>query len=113
MPSSHGTRRKSRSILTKGNVLRGVSYLLVDYHVGDKVVINIDSREHTTTPHRRFQGRMGIVREVGRRILKVSVMLGEKQKILQVKLNHVKPLMQEGRKEYDKTGTKEELEVKN
>ena len=26
-------------------------------------------------------------------------MLGEKQKILQVKLNHVKPLMQEGRKQ--------------
>jgi hypothetical protein len=56
---------------------------------------------------------MGIVREVGRRILKVSVMLGEKQKILQVKLNHVKPLMQEERKEYNKTGTKEEQEVKN
>lgn len=87
--------------------------MLVDYHVGDKVVINIDSREHTTTPHRRFQGRVGIVRDVGRRILKVSVMLGEKQKILQVKLNHVKPLMQEEREEYNNTGAKEEQEVKN
>jgi large subunit ribosomal protein L21e len=85
MPSSHGTRRKSRSVLTKRNVLRGLSYLLV-------VVIDIDSREHTTLPHRRFQGRMGIVKEVGRRILKVSVMMGGKQKILQVKFNHVKPL---------------------
>jgi large subunit ribosomal protein L21e len=84
MPSSHGTRRKSRSVLTKRNVLRGLSYLLVDYHVGDKVVIDIDSREHTTLPHRRFQGRMGIVKEVGRRILKVSVMMGGKQKMLQV-----------------------------
>jgi large subunit ribosomal protein L21e len=60
--------------------------------MGDKVVIDIDSREHTTLPHRRFQGRMGIVKEVGRRILKVSVMMGGKQKILQVKFNHVKPL---------------------
>ena len=94
MPSSHGTRRKSRTVLTKRNVLRGISYLLVDYHVGDKVVIDIDSREHTTTPHRRFQGRMGIVKEVGRRILKISVMMGEKQKILQVKFDHVKPLTQ-------------------
>jgi large subunit ribosomal protein L21e len=92
MPSSHGTRRKSRSVLTKGNAPRGVSYLLIDYHVGDKVVVDIDSREHTTTPHRRFQGRMGIVKEVGRRIIKISVMLGGKQKILQVKLNHIKPL---------------------
>ena len=94
MPSSHGTRRKSRTVLTKRNVLRGISYLLVDYHVGDKVVIDIDSREHTTTPHRRFQGRMGVVKEVGRRILKISVMMGEKQKILQVKFDHVKPLAQ-------------------
>ncbi len=93
MPSSHGTRRKSRSVLTKRNVLRGLSYLLVDYRVGDKVVIDIDSREHTTLPHRRFQGRMGIVKEVGRRILKVSVMMGGKQKMLQVKFNHVKPLI--------------------
>jgi ribosomal protein L21E len=32
------------------------------------------------------------VKEVGRRILKVSLMMGEKQKTLQVKFNHVKPL---------------------
>src|ERR671921_318137 len=87
MPSSHGTRRKSRTVLTKRNVLRGISYLLVDYHVGDKVVIDIDSREHTTTPHRRFQGRMGVVKEVGRRILKISVMMGKKQKTLLVKID--------------------------
>src|ERR671920_567243 len=58
MPSSHGTRRKSRSVLTKRNVLRGLSYLLVDYHVGDKGVIDIDSREHTTLPHRGCQDRV-------------------------------------------------------
>ena len=105
MPSSHGTRRKSRSVLTKRNVLRGLSYLLVDYHVGDKVVIDIDSREHTTLPHRRFQGRMGIVKEVGRRILKVSVMMGGKQKTLQVKFNHVKPLTHGTETQYVKTGS--------
>ncbi len=105
MPSSHGTRRKSRSVLTKRNVLRGLSYLLVDYHVGDKVVIDIDSREHTTLPHRRFQGRMGIVKEVGRRILKVSVMMGGKQKTLQVKFNHVKPLTHGTETQDVKTGS--------
>ena len=105
MPSSHGTRRKSRSVLTKRNVLRGLSYLLVDYHVGDKVVIDIDSREHTTLPHRRFQGRMGIVKEVGRRILKVSVMMGGKQKMLQVKFNHVKPLAHGTETQDVKTGS--------
>jgi large subunit ribosomal protein L21e len=110
MPSSHGARRKSRSVMTKKrNALRGVSYLLVDYHVGDKVVIHIDPREHTTTPHRRFQGRIGVIKEVGRRILKISVMIGGKEKILQVKFNHIKPLVPLGIEK----GSGETEEVKN
>jgi large subunit ribosomal protein L21e len=92
MPHSHGTRVKSRSILTKRNVVRGISYLLYDYKVGDKVVVNVDPREHNTTPHRRFHGRIGVVEEVGRRTLKVSVMIGNKKKILQTRFNHIKLL---------------------
>jgi len=92
MPSSHGMKRKSRSILTKSNIARGLSYLLVDYKVGDKVIVDIDPREQSTMPHRRFQGKVGIIMDVGRRTLKISIKIGEKQKILQTKLNHVKPL---------------------
>ncbi len=103
MPTSHGTRRKSRSVLTKGNALRGVSYLLVDYQPGDKVVVDIDSREHTTAPHRRFQGRMGVVKEVGKRIIQISVMFGKKEKMLQVKPNHVKRLEPSGIDKSSKT----------
>jgi large subunit ribosomal protein L21e len=95
MPRSHGIRRKSRSFLTKGNVIRGLSYLLIDYKVGDKVIVDVDPKEHNTTPHRRFQGKVGVVKEVGRRTLKVAIMIGEKQKILQTRLNHIKPLMLE------------------
>jgi large subunit ribosomal protein L21e len=109
MPSSHGARRKSRSVMTKRNAVRGVSYLLVDYHIGDKVVVDIDPREHTTIPHRRFQGRIGVIKEVGRRILKISVMLGGKEKILQVKFSHIKPLVSLGAEK----GSKEAQEVKN
>ena len=92
MPHSHGTRVKSRSILTKGNVVRGISYLLYEYKVGDKVVVDVDPREHNTTPHRRFHGKIGVVEEVGRRTLKVSVMTGNKKKILQTRFNHIKLL---------------------
>jgi len=46
--------------------------LLTDYKVGDKVIVDIDPAEHSTTPHRRFQGKIGVVTEVGRRILKVT-----------------------------------------
>ena len=92
MPHSHGTRVKSRSVLTKGNVVRGVSYLLYDYKVGDKVVVDVDPREHNTTPNRRFHGKIGVIEEVGRRTLKVSVMIGDKKKILQTRFNHIKLL---------------------
>src|ERR671930_1554953 len=92
MPRSHGTRRKARSILTKDNVVRGISYLLHDYKVGDKVVVDVDPREHDTTPHRRFHGRIGVVEQVGRRTLKVSVTIGNKKKMLQTRFNHIKPL---------------------
>jgi len=79
--------------MTKDNVVRGLSYLLMDYKVGDKVIVNIDPTEHNTTPHRRFQGRIGIVKEVGRRTLKIVVQISDKkQKILQIKLNHVRLL---------------------
>jgi large subunit ribosomal protein L21e len=76
--------------MTKVNVLKGLSYLLTDYKVGDKVIVDIDPREHNSTPHRRFQGKIGVVKEVGKRSLKVAVMFGKKQKILQTRLNHTK-----------------------
>ncbi len=92
MPRSHGSQRKSRSILTKSNILRGISYLLINYKIGDKVIINIDPSEHNTMPHRRYQGKIGIIQEIGKRIIKVSVPIGNKEKILQTKRNHLKPL---------------------
>ena len=92
MPKSHGKRRKSRHILTKGNMSRGLSHLLIKYSVGDKVVVVIDPREHNTTPHRRFQGRVGQIKEIGRRTVKVGIFVGEKQKLLQTKFNHIRPI---------------------
>ena len=92
MPRSHGSKRKSRSILTKSNILRGISYLLIDYKIGDKVIVNIDPSEHNTMPHRRYQGKIEIIKEIGKRIIKVSVAIGNKEKILQTKRNHLKPL---------------------
>ncbi len=92
MPKSHGIRRKTRHILTKGNMSRGLSYLLTNYSVGDKVVVVIDPREHKTTPHRRFQGRVGNIKEIGRRTVKVDILVGEKLKLLQTKFNHIRPM---------------------
>jgi len=84
MPKSHG--------FTKGNVPKGLSHLLINYSIGDKVVVVIDPREHKTTPHRRFQGRVGYIKDIGRRTVKVGILVGDKQKLLQTKSNHIRPI---------------------
>jgi large subunit ribosomal protein L21e len=43
-------------------------------------------------PHRRFQGKVGVINEVGKRILKIMVYTGAKEKTLQTRPNHVRPL---------------------
>ena len=72
---------------------KGLSHLLINYSVGDKVVVIIDPREHKTTPHRRFQGRVGYIKEVGKRTAKVAILVGDKQKFLQTKFNHIRPII--------------------
>ena len=92
MSKSHGPRRKSRHVLKRELTSRGVSFLLTKYAVGDKVIIKLDPREHQTIPHRRYQGKIGIIKSVGRRNLTVGVALGNKSKILQTNFNHVRSL---------------------
>ena len=88
--SSHGFRYKSRSVLTK-NASRGVSFLLRQYNVGDRVLIQIDSRQHKAMPHRRYHGKVGSVKEVGRRSVILNVKLGNKTKTLITRFDHIKP----------------------
>ena len=87
---SHGFRYKSRSVLTK-NASRGVSFLLRQYNVGDRVLIQIDSRQHKAMPHRRYHGKVGSIKEVGRRSVILNVKLGDKTKTLITRFDHIKP----------------------
>ena len=63
---SHGFRHKSRNVMTKKSP-RGVSFLLREYKEGDQALIIIDPRQHKGLPHRRYHGKVGIVRIAGRR----------------------------------------------
>ena len=87
---SHGFRHKSRSLMTK-KAPRGVSFLLWEYKEGDRALVIIDPRQHKGLPHRRYHGKVGIVTEVGRRSLVLSVKLGDKAKTLITRYDHVKP----------------------
>jgi len=87
---SHGFKHKSRSVMTK-NAPRGVSFLLREYNVGDRALVQIDSSQHKGLPHRRYHGKVGLVTEVGRRHVVLDVKLGEKSKTLITRLDHIKP----------------------
>ena len=88
MPKSHGSRRRTRSLL-KSSVKKGLSSLLVEYSPNDKVVIKIDPAQVKGMPHRRFNGLVGTVTKVGRRAVTVDVNVGNKVKTLTARKEHV------------------------
>ena len=87
---SHGFRHKSRSIMTK-KAPRGVSFLLRKYAENERALVIIDPRQHKGLPHRRYHGKVGIIKQVGRRTLTLDIKLGNKSKTLITRFDHVKP----------------------
>jgi len=66
--------------------------MLRDYTVDQKVVIKIDSTQVKGMPHRRFNGLVGTVKEVGVRALIVDVPVGDKVKRVVARKDHISPL---------------------
>lgn len=64
---------------------------MVQYKVGDKVHIVTNPSIHRGMPHRRFHGKTGEV--IGKRgkCYVVRVLLGDKEKILFIRPEHLKP----------------------
>lgn len=91
MGRSKGYRRRTRSLLKKSE-LGGLSRILREYSVDQKVVIKIDSTQVKGMPHRRFNGLVGRVTEVGRRTLTIDVPVGDKTKTVTARKEHVAPL---------------------
>lgn len=92
MPKYKGYRRKTRKLLTADKKL-GLSRLLCEYKVGQRVIIDIDPSQHKGMPHRRFHGKVGVIKEVRRRSLVLDVPIGGKTKTIMVRLEHVKPMV--------------------
>lgn len=88
MPKSHGARRRTRSLL-KSSSKKGLSNLLIEYSPNDKVVFKIDPAQVKGMPHRRFNGLVGTVTEVGRRAVTVDVAVGNKVKTVVARKEHV------------------------
>jgi large subunit ribosomal protein L21e len=71
---------------------KGLSQIMTAYNLNDKVVITIDPSQVKGMPHRRFQGKVGVVDEVRPRSLLINVPVGKKVKTVIARLEHIKPL---------------------
>ena len=91
MPKSHGYRRRTRSLL-RSSEKRGLTSLLREYEPNDRVVIKIDPSQVKGMPHRRFNGLVGVVKEVDRRVVTLDVPVGDKVKTLIARKEHIVPL---------------------
>jgi large subunit ribosomal protein L21e len=64
MTKSKGYRAKTRSLFRRKPRERGktgLSKILYEYKVGEKIVVKIDPSVHKGMPHRRYHGKIGIV----------------------------------------------------
>ncbi|MEM4311400.1 MAG: hypothetical protein QXX95_03325 [Nitrososphaerales archaeon] len=92
MPKSHGYRRKGRYVLSKDEKVKALTPFLRNYEVNQRVIIDIDGSQVKGMPHRRFQGKVGTIKEIRRRSLLVEVPMGGKVKKVIARLEHIKPL---------------------
>ena len=92
MPKSRGYRRKTRARF-RAKPRSPLGALLREYKVGDRVVIDVDSRQTKGMPHRRFQGSVGSIEEVRRRSVVIDVPVGDKTKQVISRFEHIKPLV--------------------
>lgn len=90
-----GLRHRTRKLLKKSVRERGIvpplSLLMLKYKPGDRVHIVINPSVHKGMPHRRFHGKTGVVVGTRGKCYIVKVMLGDKEKTLYVRPEHLRP----------------------
>ncbi len=95
---SSGYRSKTRALLQKEYREKGklgLSRLLRTYEPGDIVCVKIDPSMHKGMPHRRFQGKVGVIEGRRGRSYLVNLRIGDKEKNLIVRPEHITPLTSE------------------
>ena len=87
----HRTRKVLRKHIREKGAVPPLSLLMIEYKSGHKVHIKINPAIHKGMPHRRYHGKTGVV--IGKRgkAYIVSVYLGDKEKILFVRPEHLRP----------------------
>lgn len=91
-----GYRHRTRKLLKKDIREKGavpkLSLIMLEYKTGDKVHIVINPSVHKGMPHRRYHGKTGeVVGKKGKCYI-VRVMLGDKEKTLFIRPEHMRPV---------------------
>jgi len=94
MKKSHGYRHGTRSLLKKKPRERGklgLSRLLHQYALGEKVVIKIEPSVQKGMPHSRYHGKVGVITGKRGRAYLVEVTQGNASKEIIVRSEHLVP----------------------
>lgn len=89
--ASKGMRHGTRRVMKKG--LRDklvISNFIQTFKCNEKVLISINPASQKGMPHPRFIGKIGIVKRVNNGSYSVKVMLGNKEKCINIKPEHMK-----------------------
>lgn len=95
MRRTHGTRQGSRSIMSRSKSDRGrlfIRRVMHPYVIGDRVAIVIDGGQQKGMPHRRFQGRSGVITAQQGRAWVVALKDGNMAKTVISRPEHLRPL---------------------
>ena len=92
---THGSRQGTRSILKKKKADRSrvfINRVMHPYVEGDRVAIVLDGAQQKGMPHRRFQGKTGIIAGIQGRAYVISVLDGDMQKTVVARPEHLRPI---------------------
>ena len=95
MRRSHGTRQGTRTIASRSKGERSrlfIRRILHPYETGDRVAIVIDGAQQRGMPHRRFQGRTGVISGKQGRAYVVEVKDGNMDKTVISRPEHLRPV---------------------
>jgi|TARA_B110000196_G_scaffold74172_1_gene63670 large subunit ribosomal protein L21e len=92
---THGERQGTRSILKKKKADRSrvfINRVMHPYAEGDRVAIVLDGAQQKGMPHRRFQGKTGIIAGIQGRAYVISVSDGDMQKTVVARPEHLRSM---------------------
>jgi large subunit ribosomal protein L21e len=94
MRGSKGYYAGTRSLLKKATRDKGkpkISKILQEYTPGSQVIIKMDSSVQKSMPHKRFHGKIGIIKEKRGRGYVITVPQGNMVKEIITRSEHLEP----------------------